>query len=75
MEVSGALPVGTLGLLRRIDNGLGKVQTIEYERAALDASRARHEGAPWSTRINIAMPVVVRSAVDLSLGDPQPVTE
>ena len=63
-------PDGRGGLLRRIDNGLGKVQTIEYKPAALDAARARDAGTPWTTRMNIAMPVVSRVTVDSSLGDP-----
>src|SRR5262249_7075725 len=63
-------PDGRAGLLRRIDNGLGKVQTIEYEPAALQAARARDRDEPWSTRMNVAMPVIRRVTVDSSLGDP-----
>src|SRR5262249_25662276 len=61
-------PRGRAGLLRRIDNGLGKVQTIEYEPAALHAARARDAGRPWTSRVNIAMPVVAKVAVDRSMG-------
>jgi hypothetical protein len=68
-------PGGRAGLLSRIDNGLGKVQLIEYKPAASDAARARSLGSPWETRINLAMPVVARISVDLSLGDPVRVTE
>jgi YD repeat-containing protein len=68
-------PNGRAGLLERIDNGLGKVQTIEYEPAALHAARSRDSGRPWAARINVAMPVVARVRVDLSIGDPLVVTE
>lgn len=68
-------PMGRAGLLRRIDNGLGKVQTIEYEPVALHAARARDGGKAWTTRINVPLPVVSRVTVDASLGDPALVTE
>ena len=68
-------PNGRAGLLRRIENGLGKVQTIGYEPAALSAARARDAGKPWTTRINVAMPVVASVTADLSLGDPPMVTD
>jgi RHS repeat-associated protein len=68
-------PDGRTGLLRKIDNGLGKVQTIDYAPAARDAARARSAGAPWSSRINLAIPVVVRTTIDSTLGDPSIVTE
>ncbi|HEY6725470.1 MAG TPA: toxin TcdB middle/N-terminal domain-containing protein [Polyangiaceae bacterium] len=62
-------PDGRGGLLSRIDNGLGKVTTIEYESAAAFAARARLD-EPWTTRLNVALPVVSRVTVDSSLGDP-----
>lgn len=68
-------PNGRAGLLRRIDNGLGKVQTIDYEPAAIQAARARDAGKPWATRMNVAMPVVAEIHVDSSLGDPVLTTE
>ncbi|HEX4476885.1 MAG TPA: toxin TcdB middle/N-terminal domain-containing protein [Polyangiaceae bacterium] len=68
-------PNGRAGLVRRIDDGLGKVQTIDYEPAALEAARARDSGKPWATRPNMAMPVVARVTADLSLGDPPVITE
>jgi RHS repeat-associated protein len=68
-------PGGRVGLLARIDNGLGKVQVIDYKAAASDAGAARSAGKPWETRLNLAMPVVARISVDLSLGDPVRVTE
>ena len=63
-------PEGRAGLLKTIDNGLGKITRIEYEPAALQAARARDAGKPWTTRMNVAMPVVARVEVDSSLGDP-----
>jgi RHS repeat-associated protein len=63
-------PNGRAGLLKKVDNGLGKVTRIGYEAAALQAARARDAGTPWSTRMNVAMPVVARVETDSSLGDP-----
>lgn len=63
-------PEGRTGLLKTIDNGLGKVTRITYEPAALQAARAREAGTPWTTRMNVPMPVVSRVEVDSSLGDP-----
>jgi len=63
-------PAGRAGLLQRIDNGLGKVTTVSYGPAALDAAAARASGAPWTSRMNVAMPVVRRMQADDSLGDP-----
>lgn len=63
-------PRGRAGLLRTIDNGLGKKIRIEYEPASASAARARSAGKPWSTRLNVGMPVVSRIEVDSGLGDP-----
>lgn len=68
-------PDGRAGLLKTIDNGLGKVTRISYEPAALQAARARDAGKPWTTRMNVAMPVVARVEVDSSLGDPVMVSD
>ncbi len=68
-------PAGRGGLLRRIDNGLGKVTTIQYAAAARDAARARDAGKPWTSRMNVAMSVVSRTEMDASLGDPLMVAE
>ncbi|HEX9298209.1 MAG TPA: FG-GAP-like repeat-containing protein, partial [Polyangiaceae bacterium] len=68
-------PKGRAGLLQRIDNGLGKLTTVTYAPAALDAAAARTVGSPWATRMNIGMPVIRRVEVDDSLGDPKLATE
>lgn len=68
-------PDGRAGLLRRIDNGLGKVTSIAYGPAARDAAAARDEGRPWTSRMNVAMPVVRRMETDASLGDPRMAAE
>jgi RHS repeat-associated protein len=68
-------PEGRAGLLSRIDNGLGKVTRITYASAASFAAQERSAGQPWSSRVNLAMPVVARVEVDASLGDPPIVTE
>ena len=43
--------------------------------AALGASRGRDAGAPWTSRLNVPLPVVRRVTVDSSLDDPLLVTE
>jgi RHS repeat-associated protein len=68
-------PDGRAGLLKTVDNGLGKMTRISYEPAALQSARARDAGRPWTTRMNVAMPVVARVEVDSSLGDPVMATE
>ena len=68
-------PEGRAGLLTKVENGLGKVQRLQYAPAARFAAQAREEGHPWATRINTAMPVVSRISVDSSLGDPLLVTD
>ncbi|HEY6722421.1 MAG TPA: toxin TcdB middle/N-terminal domain-containing protein, partial [Polyangiaceae bacterium] len=68
-------PQGRGGLLSRIDNGLGKVTTIEYTSAAQLAAEALDGGHEWSTRLNVATAVVSRVTLDSSLGDPLLVTE
>src|SRR5262249_2053657 len=60
-------PNGRAGLLRRIDNGIGKVTTMTYGAASLDAAAARDAGKPWTSRMNVAMPVVKRVEVGASL--------
>ncbi|GEM_PF-803436 len=68
-------PDGRAGLLRKIDNGLGKVTTITYATAASFAAGARAAGKPWTTRVNAGLPVVSRIVTDSGLGDPSLVTE
>jgi YD repeat-containing protein len=63
-------PDGRAGLLTDIDNGLGKQQAIEYAPAAAFAATARADGQAWSSRLNLALPVVTRVSVDSGLGDP-----
>ncbi|MBI2390510.1 MAG: VCBS repeat-containing protein [Deltaproteobacteria bacterium] len=63
-------PEGRGGLLRTIENGLGKRVTITYGAASKDAAVARDAGKPWSTRMNTAMPVVKAIELDAGLGDP-----
>lgn len=63
-------PEGRGGLLRTIDNGLGKRVTITYGAASRDAAVARDAGKPWATRLNTAMPVVKALDLDSGLGDP-----
>jgi RHS repeat-associated protein len=49
-------PQGKPGLLRTIDNGLGRVTSIEY--ASVASQAARMPRAASSPRLNVAMPVV-----------------
>jgi RHS repeat-associated protein len=63
-------PEGRGGLLRTIDNGLGKHTTITYGAASADAATARDAGRAWAARMNAAIPVVKHIEVDASLGDP-----
>ncbi len=85
IDVSGAassawqylelFPNGRAGLLKTIDNGLGKVTRISYAAAALGAARSRDENNPWTTRMNVGMPVVSEVRVESALGDPAIVTD
>ncbi len=80
VDVSGAaagswkylelFPEGRAGLLTTIDNGLGKRVTITYGTAGREAAAARDAGKPWTSRINVGMPVVKKVAIDSGLGDP-----
>ncbi len=63
-------PEGRGGLLRSIDNGLGKRVMITYAPAAREAAAARDAGTPWATRMNVGMSVVKSIAIDSGLGDP-----
>ena len=68
-------PSGRAGLLKTIDNGLGKVTRIAYAAAARGAARSRDENSPWTTRLNVAMPVVAEVRIESALGDPALVTD
>jgi RHS repeat-associated protein len=63
-------PEGRGGLLKSIENGLGKHVTITYGAASRDAALARDAGKPWATRMNTSMPVVKAIEMDAGLGDP-----
>lgn len=85
IDVSGAassawqylelFPQGRAGLLTSIDNGYGKTARVIYAPASLDAAAARDAGAPWTSRMNVAMPVVRRLELDSALGDPRMASE
>jgi RHS repeat-associated protein len=68
-------PNGRAGLLKTIDNGLGKVTRISYAAAARGAAAARDNGTPWTTRMNVGMPVVSEVRLESALGDPTIVTD
>jgi RHS repeat-associated protein len=63
-------PEGRGGLLTKIENGLGKTQTIEYASAASFAAAARQQGAPWTSRLNLPLSVVSKVTVSSGLEDP-----
>src|SRR5512133_1358177 len=63
-------PKGRAGLLSKIDNGLGRVTHIEYAPASSFAAKARDAKKPWSTRLNVPMPVVSKITTDSSVCDP-----
>jgi len=63
-------PEGRGGLLRTIENGLGKRATISYAPAARDAALARDAGKPWASRMNVGMSVVKSVSVESGLADP-----
>lgn len=68
-------PQGRAGLLIEADGGLGKVQRLEYASAAAFAAKDRATLEAWSSRLNVALPVVARRTVETGLGDPPLVQE
>lgn len=68
-------PSGRAGLLKTVDNGLGKATRISYAAAALGAAKSRDNGTPWTTRMNVGMPVVSEVRLESALGDPAIVTD
>lgn len=60
---------GAPGLLRRIDNGLGKVVTIDYAGIGTMRGWARANGIAWSKRCSVGQSVVSRITMSDSLGN------
>ncbi|MEK6674906.1 MAG: toxin TcdB middle/N-terminal domain-containing protein [Planctomycetota bacterium] len=56
-------------LLRRIDNGLGLVTTLEFETSVQQMVQARTAGTPWTSTMPISIPVVCRITEDDSRGN------
>ncbi|MFA5186493.1 MAG: toxin TcdB middle/N-terminal domain-containing protein [Patescibacteria group bacterium] len=56
------------GLLNRIDNGIGKVVSIEYESSTSQMVRAAQVGEPWQGALPFPVSVVKEVRVDDSLG-------
>lgn len=56
-----------MGLLSRIDNGLGQVTDIAYRSSTAYAIDAKYAGAPWSTEMPFPVAVVSEIAVTDSL--------
>lgn len=54
-------------LLKSIDNGLGKITTIEYRSSVDYYVSARDAGDPWETPLQISVPVVSRMVTTPSL--------
>lgn len=55
------------GLLARIDNGLGRVTTIEYATSTTEAMRDREQGEPWASFLPFPVQVVSAVIVDDSV--------
>jgi RHS repeat-associated protein len=60
LDLAGAT---SAGMLTRIDNGMGKVVTVEYDGSAALSARAAEAGQPWTTQLPISIPVPVRVTV------------
>src|SRR5690606_5328475 len=58
------VPQGKPHLLRRADNGLGQVMTIEYEPPSAQMTRAHAAGNPWTLRMPLSVTVVGRIRED-----------
>ncbi|HLU47476.1 MAG TPA: toxin TcdB middle/N-terminal domain-containing protein, partial [Planctomycetota bacterium] len=58
------VPQGKPHLLRRADNGLGQVMTIEYEPSSAQMTRAHAAGNPWTLRMPLSVTVVGRIRED-----------
>lgn len=56
-------------LLRRVENGLGLVTTMDYETSVQQMVRARTAGQAWATTMSISVPVVARITEDDSRGN------
>ncbi|MCO6435512.1 MAG: VCBS repeat-containing protein [Phycisphaerae bacterium] len=56
-------------LLRRVDNGLGLVTTMEYETSVTQMIRARDQGTPWTSSMPMSIPLVARITEDDGRGD------
>jgi YD repeat-containing protein len=63
-------PIGDqyAGLITRVDNGLGKAVTIEYESSTAYMIRAAEAGSPWTDTLPFPIPVIKRVVVDDGLG-------
>lgn len=56
-------------LLRRVDNGLGLVTTMDYESSIDQMVRARNNGTPWTSSMPMSIPVVARITEDDGRGN------
>lgn len=63
------LPAAKPHLLAAAANGLGLVTRLEHETSADQMVRARREGTPWSSVMQISVPVVRRIVEDDSRGN------
>jgi len=63
------VPDGKPYVLARAANGLGLVTTLEHETSADQMVRARREGRPWTSTMQMSIPVVRRISEDDSLGN------
>ena len=66
-STSTSSPCTFAGLLSRIDNGLGKVTTIDYATSTSFAARAKYRRDRWRTTLPIVVPVVSKIQVTDSL--------
>lgn len=67
LDLAGAT---TAGMLDVIDNGLGKLVSIEYASSAELSVEADAAGTPWDRLLPVAVPVPVSMTVDVGDGSP-----
>ena len=63
------VPDGKPYLLRRAENGLGVVKSMEYESSVDQMVRAEVDGRPWTSQMPMGITVVARAAEDDGLGN------
>ena len=67
--------ITTAGMLTKLDNGLGKTISLEYQASSQLSAAAQAKGTPWSRLLPVSIPIPVRMVTSTGPDEPARATK